>query len=243
MYCTVWHCLIQLSRGANNQREGSPMPRSILSNPLMRFRAHRSSRNRAAALLAYGLGLLGLFLLGPSLLLSMRWIYPIDWDPLASVGESYNGISALLSGAALIAVAASIRYQAVEVKISQMVAVHDTQRELIKIALEEPSLLMCVGATDSDTERQRIYNTLWLRYYELAFVTGNLNPNRLAFVMKNERFVIPSVREHWEKVGEFWRGFAAADFVSIVDDAYREAIQRDSASAATPGQEHEQVDR
>lgn len=53
----------------------------------------------------YIAALLVTLLAGPPLLLLLLLIYPLDWDPLSTVGQSYAGVSALLSALALIAVA------------------------------------------------------------------------------------------------------------------------------------------
>ena len=201
---------------------GSPRPsvkRSI-------YRARRFSRIRPTpSLLIYAIVILGTFFAGPPLLLLLQRVYPLDWSPLSSIGQSYTGMSALLSAAALVAVAVSIQFQGREVRISQTLAVHDSQRELIKMAFDDPSLLPCIAdfAEPDLREKQLTYNTLWLRYYELSYGTGYMSAERLAFVLERERFPLALVREHWEKVGDFWKKFGTPEFVSIVDQSYRAA--------------------
>jgi hypothetical protein len=166
------------------------------------------------------------FTLGPPLLVLLRWIYPLDWDPLSSVGQSYTGISALLSAGALVAVALSIRYQARDTRLSHTLAIHDSQRELVRLALDDTDLLPCINASEEVAERRRLYNTLWLRYYELAYSTGHISADSLAFVLEHERFVVPLVRDHWKKVSSLWRNAGPPDFVAIVEGAYSAALRR-----------------
>jgi Family of unknown function (DUF6082) len=176
---------------------------------------------------AYLWALLALFLSGPPILLVLQRIYHFDWSELSDIGQSFTGVSALLSAAALAAVAVSIRMQAREVRLSHATAVYGFQRELIGMALEESDYLACLGSDGLpvDEKKFRIYNTLWLRYYELAFESTNLSPTRIVYALKHERFCNSIVRQHWVSVRENWRDTTNPAFVALVDQAYDAALQ------------------
>ncbi|MGI9003418.1 MAG: DUF6082 family protein [Pseudonocardia sp.] len=170
-------------------------------------------------------------LLGPILLLALQRIFPLDWNSLNEIGQSYSGISALLSAAALLAVAASIRLQASEVRIAHTVAVMESQRELLKMALDDSDYLAAVfpaaDLVDVPSAKVYAYNTMWLRYYELAFVTGNIDEALLRESMTAERFSIPLVRQHWEVVRPHWEraatdGTPMQTFVAILNSCYEQ---------------------
>jgi hypothetical protein len=184
-------------------------------------------RRRARSAMFYGLILLATLLAGPPILVAIGWIYPVDWNPLSSIGQSYTGVSTLFSAGALIAVAMSIRFQATELQMGRILAVHSSQRDLVQIALDDPVYLPCIstfgGSTDED--KQLVYNTLWLRYYEFAYFTGHMAPGIITSALVNERFAIPIVRHHWEKVRHHWHDNAEG-FYDLVEAAYQISIDQ-----------------
>jgi Family of unknown function (DUF6082) len=190
-------------------------------------------------------GLLSVALASPLLLVGLSAAFKFDWTLLSDIGQSYTGISAILSAAALIAVARTIRIQSRQTALAQTLAVHDTQRELVLMALNDPDLL---SALDNDSEsivqgKQHVYNTLWMRYYFMQYRIGTMNAGDIRLAMLEERFPQPSVRDHWERVRKYWRkraGEAQTDqrFVDIVDEAY--ATFLGSVATSSPSTQPEQ---
>jgi hypothetical protein len=60
-----------------------------------------------------------------------------DWDRLSSIGQSYGAISALLSAAALIGVAATLGLGARQLRDGRRATVRHFHLELLKMALED----------------------------------------------------------------------------------------------------------
>jgi hypothetical protein len=184
----------------------------------------RSSWRKTA--LIYTTFMVAAFLVGPPLLLALAGLYRFEWQSLSDIGQSYTGLSALLSAGALAAVAVSMRLQAREDGRGHAIAMYNAQKDLIDRALDEPAFLSCVGLHDlpEGTLSQMAYNTLWLRYYELGYMTGNLDSSRVLYSLKSERFSIPLVRNHWYAVRKNWLENGPRDFVELVDKAYQAAL-------------------
>jgi hypothetical protein len=81
------------------------------------------------SLIALG-GAIGVLLVSPLLLAIADALLTVDWARLSEIGQSYTGVSALLSAVALVGVTISIRLQAKQTALMQQ------QRDLPLICLE-----------------------------------------------------------------------------------------------------------
>ena len=64
-----------------------------------------------------------------------------DWVSLSNVGQSYGAIGAVISATALVGVASSLVMQARQINIARLQGARETQIELMRIRMENPSLL------------------------------------------------------------------------------------------------------
>jgi hypothetical protein len=200
-------------------------------------------RQRMRALLPLILTIVGivLFLLlgSPLILVIVDSLLQLRWDRLTEIGQSYTGIAALLSGAALVGVVYSIRLQTQQISVARGQAVREMQFGLLRLAMDDPSLEM-MWKSDAQADpaeyRRRVYRTQMFRYLEFAYMSGELDDSMLRSALTNEVFVDAEARRQWTAVRLMWLSALPAGsrrmhrrFLQILDESC--ATAEESAAA------------
>lgn len=122
-----------------------------------------------------------------------------NWYLLSSVGQTYGFAAALLSGIALLGVAASIFYQNRQNSIAQLQASRTMQMELMRMAYEIPELQeswsKSINVSYSEW-RKRTYMNLIFMYLRMGYVTRGTTDEGLHRMMAN-RFKGREGRDYW----------------------------------------------
>ncbi|MGW7410201.1 DUF6082 family protein [Streptomyces sp. NPDC054833] len=158
----------------------------------------------------------------------------LDWGRLSNVSQAYGALSVLFSAAALAGVAASLWYQSQQTQVAQEAARRDAHRELIVLALDDPSLLPCweppFAPMTATRRKQILFTNLIIINWESDFRLGNLGEAPLRDMLDGN-FRGEIAREHWASGGPGWRVSAelGADpmrrqFVEIAGEGYARAI-------------------
>jgi hypothetical protein len=82
------------------------------------------------------IGLLVVFM-SPLILVGVGELLRLDWTRVTAIGQSYTGISAILSAFALMGVVHSINLQSRQVDITRSQAVRAMQFELLRLAMSD----------------------------------------------------------------------------------------------------------
>ena len=98
------------------------------------------NRNIRLAITVTAVAVVVLILLSPLLLRQLGRIGGVDWIRLSYIGQTYGAASATLSALAVAGVAISLFLQARQARATNIQMIRDYQRELLKMALENPSL-------------------------------------------------------------------------------------------------------
>lgn len=174
---------------------------------------------------------IALIAVSPPLLLLLALV-PVDWPMLSAVGQSYTGISVLLSGAALLGVVASLRLQRKQTDILRTQATRQFQMQVLQMSMEDPDLAALHAGIPSAVStisghrdyRRLMYTTIRFRHLHFGFQTGDVSPVQLKSVLEHEFFPIAANRRWWDLARPSWSGDASDDgylgFLNIVDSAY-----------------------
>ncbi|WP_256340494.1 DUF6082 family protein [Streptomyces sp. 2231.1] len=175
-----------------------------------------------------------MLILGTPFLLDVLAPEDLNWGRLSDVSQTYGALSVLFSAAALAGVAASLWYQARQTQIAQEAARRDAHRELIILALGDPSLLACWepphASMTAIRRKQVLFTNLIVTNWESDFRLGNLSEAALRDMLDGH-FQGEIAREHWVTGGNGWRVSAelSADpmrrqFVRVADERYAQAL-------------------
>jgi hypothetical protein len=152
--------------------------------------------------IGYIVGALLVVLLSPLILVLAQVIFewPLggQWGTLSDIGQSYTGVSALLSGGALLAVARSTRLQAQQMTIVQYQALRGTQYDNFRMAIENPALQKTYSKPMSGlTFEQQAFLTMRFRHLEFASFAGEIQEQDLAELLKTDVLSDSKAREYW----------------------------------------------
>jgi hypothetical protein len=198
-------------------------------------------RARLPLVLAITGGALLLLLGSPLILVIVDSLLRLRWDRLTEIGQSYTGVAALLSGAALIGIAYSIRLQTQQIAITRSQAVREMQFSILRLAMEDPSLSM-IWLPDAEADpaeyRRRLFRTQMIRYLEFAYISGEISESRLRGTLVNEVFVSSGTRTQWAVARSLWLpdqpGMQAnRRFLKIMDESCAEAEESADSSPGT----------
>lgn len=190
------------------------------------------------------MAIVGLVIMSPFALAGIAH-FRSDWGQLSNIGQTYGAISAILSALALGGILASLLYQGRDSRIHEQMT-RTFQFELIKLELEDPSLLAATGAPwgvdippDSASLRQFLYVQMWVSYLAGNYVTGQLSKSTARQYAALELFHGRAGRSYWAAVGQ--RQLANSKgrrnhFFRILDDEYKKAMSS-GVSAAGPIQD------
>jgi Family of unknown function (DUF6082) len=188
------------------------------------------------------LAAVGTIALSPLILAGLSEIPGVMWAELSTIGQSYNGISAVLAAAALIGAVATVRLQARQSLVQQEHAIRGTQFELLKLALENDDLLATtqLRIPDSATRtqrRQHIYLSMALRHIQFIFVATAMPIRTLELVLKDEFMGNAHALTYWPRVRDVWRSQLSEGrprlFVDTVDRVF-EMVSSVSLSQSGP---------
>lgn len=177
------------------------------------------------------------FVASPAILARMnRQLSDSELNRLGQIGEAYGGISALLSGLAVIGLLGALLLQIRQIKTSQAHSIRMMQIELMRMLIDDPSLRPPSAGAPIPTglRRRNIFTNLMFKYLEMGFEIGYF-PD---VVVKREvaaQFQREDVRRFWREnrlafaSGVFNR--STKRFFDTVDSAYGEAMLRVGSSA------------
>jgi uncharacterized membrane protein len=171
--------------------------------------------------------IVGLVILSPFALAGIAH-FRSDWTQLSNIGQTYGAISAILSALALGGILASLLYQARDSRIAHEQMTRTFQFELIKLELEDPSLMAATGAPlDSNSLREFLYVQMWVSYMAGTYVTGDISASTVRQVAALEIFGGRAGRTYWAAVGQ--RQLANSkgrynNFFRLLDEEYKRAL-------------------
>lgn len=107
----------------------------------------------------------------------------VDWEQLSYIGQTYGAASAIFSALALTGVAVSLILQARQARAARKEIERNHHFQLMEMAINDPELLTCWGATSSErgarTLRQRLYLNLIISYWEMMYEVGETSTRML----------------------------------------------------------------
>jgi Family of unknown function (DUF6082) len=196
--------------------------------------SHGSRLYRAAAAFAFLLLIivgLGTVLLSPLLLSRLDALGGGDWARLSEIGQTYGAASAILAMVALGGVAASVLFQARQMKAGNIQTVRQFHFELIRKVLDDVDLyLPCWGPTGISTiegQQRQLYANQVMNYLRMAYEIGAFTEQSFRSVLRNmfegevgRKFWIVA-RDTWVEISDSRR---LRRFVQVVDEEYQKAV-------------------
>lgn len=157
-----------------------------------------------------------------------------DWLQLSDIGQTYGAISAILSGLALIGIIGSLQYQARDSRNAHEQMMRTFQFELIKLELEDPSLIAATGApwgrdipSDVASLREFLYMQMWVSFWASTYATGGMRASVARALAAEELFKGKAARTYWSAVGKQQiassRG-RSNEFFRLLDEEYKKAV-------------------
>ena len=199
-------------------------------------------RSVSTAFIVMGLmAIVGLVILSPLALVGIGH-FGNNWVRLSDIGQTYGAVSAIVSALALGGILASLLYQARDSHNSYEQMTRTFQFELIKLELEDPSLMAAMGApwgneipSDRKSLREFLYVQMWVSYLSGNYATGELSASTVRQFASLELFRGKAGRIYWAAVGH--RQIANSkgrynEFFRLLDDEYKSVISRGVPIAA-----------
>ena len=186
-----------------------------------------------AVLSAALIAVIGLVVLSPFALVALAH-FRHNWNVLSNIGQTYGAVSALLSSLALGGVVVSLLYQARDSQNAREQTTRSLQRELIKMVMDDPSLMTAAGApwgfnipSESDAIREHLYIQMWISFLAGNYTIGELSDETARDLAARELFCSKAGRRYWAEVGKLQIAHSSGRrnrFFRILDDEYRELI-------------------
>lgn len=186
--------------------------------------------------------IVGLVILSPFALAALAHTRR-DWLQLSNIGQTYGAVSAVLSSLALGGVIASLLYQSRSTRNAHEETVRTLQFELIKMELQDPSLMTAMGApwdvdlpSESTAIRDFLYVQLWVSFWGGNYTMGELTESAVRHFAAHELFRGEAGRTYWSAVGSLQITNSKGRlnrFFRILDDEYHKVIAT-GISAACP---------
>ncbi|HEU5027275.1 MAG TPA: DUF6082 family protein [Spirillospora sp.] len=131
----------------------------------------------------------------------------VDWATLSDIGQTYGGVSALLSAGGLVAVGVSLSLQAREQRHAREQAARGTQFELMRIMLDDPAYLETLGertrgGLTADELRRDIYLNLLLNWWQMRWEFGDMTEYEVRSMARADIFSGAPGRDYWRRNGE-----------------------------------------
>lgn len=155
---------------------------------------------------------------------------PMQWERLSQVGESYGGLSATLSGIALLAITASLLLQSRQARASTVHAIRQCHLELARMGIENPRVPMEIWGYGSEAEaRMASAANLHLVYWAMLADLDAAEHDSIRGSAANF-FRVPAVQDWWSKAGETWL-LASSPKVRAVAAIVQEEYERARSDA------------
>jgi hypothetical protein len=145
-----------------------------------------------------------------------------DWAVLSDVGQSYGGISALLSALALAAIAVSTVLQWRQTKVTLLSSASAKHFELVRLAFEHDEIPVGAGL-DRGQFAQRAFANLTVSHWLMVWELGVMDDSRVVRASA-DLFRHPAARSWWETVSGHWAPAPTKrnrKFVALVDAGFR----------------------
>jgi hypothetical protein len=186
---------------------------------------------KVTLLLLASASVLGVVAVSPLALKALGSLHGWNWTQLSNIGQAYGAASALLTGLALIGVAASIILQVREMNAAREQSSREHHAHLLEMALQDPVYQRCWGVDPSkhtaDAFRQRGYLNLivsyWQRDYRVNGISDLMLRSNLTSLFRGE-----AARKWWTNTRNY-RISAAVNhrdkrFCRIIDKEFRKAV-------------------
>jgi MFS family permease len=192
----------------------------------------KSIRGVVVGVLLALLGSLGLLLSPP--LIGYAVDSSTDWQRLADIGQAYGSVSVLLSALALVGVVATTISQARQSRIALEYAQRDQHALLLKMAMDDASLMECWGSLTQDPDperrRQRAYINLILNFWAATWHLGGMPESQVRGLLASDIFATEVGLSFWEQArltrDVVHAGAKPRMFDRIVEDEYLRALAR-----------------
>lgn len=195
----------------------------------MLSRRHFLTAILSAALIA----VIGIVALSPFALVALAH-FRHDWNVLSNIGQTYGAVSALLSSLALGGIVVSLLYQARDSQNAREQTTRSLQRELIKMVMDDPSLMTAAGAPwgfnipfESGAIREHLYIQMWVSFLAGNYTIGELSDETVRDLAARELFCSEAGRRYWTEVGKLQIAHSSGRrnrFFRILDGEYKELI-------------------
>lgn len=150
----------------------------------------------------------------------------VDWPAVADVGQAFSMSSAILSGLALVGVAVTMRYQAMQTRVAQLEAIRTRHFELSKMVMDDPDKYgkyWGYGPEDAGLVVRDGYLNQVLNYTKAGFELKVHSAGSVQLIAA-ELFATAPGRRYWAVKREGWRRSSRSRlerrFFAIVDAAY-----------------------
>jgi Family of unknown function (DUF6082) len=179
------------------------------------------------------MAIVGLVILSPLALAEIAR-FRSDWSQLSNIGQTYGAISAILSALALGGILISLQYQARDSRNSHEQITRTFQFDLIKLELEDPSLMEALGApwgldipSDNVSLREFLYVQMWVSFIAGRYVAGDTPESTVRQWAAFELFRGRAGRTYWEAAGprQIMNSKGRSNsFFRLLDDEYKRAL-------------------
>jgi hypothetical protein len=148
-------------------------------------------------------------IVSPLLLVSVGMLLHLDWVNVTNIGQSYTGVSAILSALAVIGVIYSINLQGRQVELARSQAVRQMQFDLLRLAMDQKKYASVIQPKqlldhDHDMYSIDIYRTQWFRYLQFSFLAGEISTKALRATLANNILHVKESRDWWARVDVIW---------------------------------------
>jgi hypothetical protein len=157
-------------------------------------------------------------------------ILTVDWARLNEIGQSYTGISAIVSAAALVGVTISLRLQARQTELLQQQTARQFQFEILRIASSNPALSPAMVAALPVDDRSHeafqlhAFQVQVFRFFEYNYLSDQYSDSSLENILEHEFFPATPNRQWWDRVRGYWlaesRAGRSRRFIEIVERVY-----------------------
>jgi hypothetical protein len=149
-------------------------------------------------------------------------------------------LSTLVSSIALVGVAISLLLQARQLRANQVQVTYASQLELLKLGLDNPSIITELGMGYGGTEDlvKSIYLNWYITHLAISFDTGIMNKPNLEGSLKG-LFAVEDSRRWWADARQSYRNDTSSRrrkaFFAIVDGQFQQASRvPEAAETAKP---------
>jgi hypothetical protein len=162
-----------------------------------------------------------------------------DWQQLSDVGQAYGGISAVLSGLALLGIVGTVILQSRQIRETRYLALRDQHQALLRLAMENPRYNEAWGNSPSPPELDRdvtIYTNLVVNWFVTRYVVG---ASAAKDVRTNATYFFDGAvgRSYWSYVGKYWLRESQgkeAEALRIFHEEYERALRAGPPSRPLP---------